>query len=104
VERQDGREFRPEVLSQGTKDQLYFATRVSLAQQLLGSTPGFLLLDDPFLAADPDRLNQGFRTLRELADDGWQILYLTAKQEVSEAMVEQYDLNHTKIGSSALST
>ncbi|WP_311172666.1 ATP-binding protein [Halobellus ordinarius] len=97
VERQDGREFGPEVLSQGTKDQLYFATRVSLAQQLLGSTPGFLLLDDPFLAADPDRLDQGFQTLQELANNGWQILYLTAKQEVSETMVEEYDLNHTKM-------
>ncbi|GAB3705227.1 ATP-binding protein [Halorubrum pallidum] len=104
VERQDGRTLSPEVLSQGTKDQLYFATRVSLAQQLLGSTPGFLLLDDPFLAADPDRLNQGFQTLQELADDGWQILYLTAKQEVSETMVEEYDLNHTKMEPSSLST
>jgi exonuclease SbcC len=104
VERQDGRTFRPEVLSQGTKDQLYFATRISLAQQLLGNTPGFLLLDDPFLAADPDRLNQGFRTLQELADNGWQILYLTAKQEVSETMVEEYDLNHTEMALSSLST
>ena len=97
VERQDGREFEPEVLSQGTKDQLYFATRVSLAQQLLGSTPGFLLLDDPFLAADPDRLNQGFQTLQELSDDGWQIIYLTAKQEVSKTVVEEYDLDHTRM-------
>ena len=102
VERQDGREFRPEVLSQGTKDQLYFATRISLAQQLLGSTPGFLLLDDPFLAADPDRLNQGFQMLQELADDGWQILYLTAKQEVSEIMVEEHDLSHVKMESLSL--
>ena len=102
MERQDGREFRPEVLSQGTKDQLYFATRISLAQQLLGSTPGFLLLDDPFLAADPDRLDQGFQTLQELAADGWQILYLTAKQEVSETMVEEHDLSHTKIESLSL--
>ena len=104
VERQDGRTLTPDVLSQGTKDQLYFATRISLAQQLLGSTPGFLLLDDPFLAADPARLNQGFQTLQQLADEGWQILYLTAKQEVSETMVEEYDLNHTKMEPSSLST
>ena len=103
VERQDGREFRPKVLSQGTKDQLYFATRISLAQQLLGSTPGFLLLDDPFLAADPERLDQGFQTLQELAADGWQILYLTAKQEVSETMVEEYNLSHTKMNPPSLS-
>lgn len=97
VERRDERTFTPNELSQGTTDQLYFATRVSLAQQLLGNEPGFLLLDDPFLAADPDRLRQGFEMLRELANDGWQILYLTAKQEVSETMVNEYGLDLTEI-------
>lgn len=97
VERHDGRKFNPTKLSQGTMDQLYFATRVSLAQQLLGSTSGFLLLDDPFLAADPDRLHQGFQTLQDLADDGWQILYLTAKREVSETMVNEFDLQHSEM-------
>jgi exonuclease SbcC len=104
VERRDGRRLTPEVLSQGTKDQLYFATRVSLAQQLLGNESGFLLLDDPFLAADPERLHQGFETLQQLADDGWQILYLTAKQEVSETMVDEYDLVHTQMESLSSAT
>jgi DNA repair exonuclease SbcCD ATPase subunit len=97
VERRDGRTLPPEMLSQGTKDQLYFATRVSLARQLLGNESGFLLLDDPFLAADPERLRRGFETLHRLADDGWQILYLTAKQEVSESMVAEYDLEHARL-------
>jgi len=99
VERDDGRTLTPDLLSQGTKDQLYFSTRVSLAQQLLGNESGFLLLDDPFLAADPDRLNQGFKTLRKLADDGWQIIYLTAKQEVRDTMVDEHALEHVKIDS-----
>ncbi|QKY19700.1 hypothetical protein B4589_004635 [Halolamina sp. CBA1230] len=99
VEREDGRTLSPDTLSQGTKDQLYFATRVSLAQQLLGNESGFLLLDDPFLAADPDRLRKGFETLQALSDDGWQILYLTAKQEVTETMVDEYDLAHTQFTS-----
>lgn len=97
VERRDGRRLPPEVLSQATTDQLYFATRVLLAEQLIGSDPGFLLLDDPFLAADPDRLHRGFETLHDLADDGWQVLYLTAKQEVSETMVEAFDLEHAAL-------
>lgn len=99
VERGDGRTFGPTVLSQGTTDQLYFATRVSLAQQLLGSEPGFLLLDDPFLAADPERLTCGFESLVELADRGWQILYCTAKEEVSVQMVTEFDLVHSEIES-----
>ncbi|WP_424016184.1 ATP-binding protein (plasmid) [Halorientalis pallida] len=97
VEHADGRGFGPEVLSQGTTDQLYFATRVSLAQQLLGQEPGFLLLDDPFLAADSDRLQQGFESLLDLADDGWQILYLTAKEEVSQGMVQKHGLDHAEM-------
>lgn len=97
VERADGRTFGPETLSQGTTDQLYFASRVSLAQQLLGEDTGFLILDDPFLAADYDRLHRGFQTLLELAESGWQILYLTAKREVAESMVETYDLAHIEL-------
>lgn len=84
VERSDGVTLTPEKLSRATRDQLYFAARLSLAQQLLGGDSGFLLLDDPFLAADPTRLREGFETLSALADDGWQIIYLTAKSEVSE--------------------
>lgn len=97
VERRDGRRLAPESLSQGTRDQLYFATRVSLASQLLGSEPGFLLLDDPFVAADADRLRNGFETLCELADDGWQIVYCTAKREVGERMVEAFDLRRVEL-------
>lgn len=97
VERHDGRTLSPDVLSQGTKDQLYFASRISLAKQLLGNEPGFLLLDDPLLAADPERLHQGFETLQALGDEGWQILYFTAKQEVSDEMVSEYDLNHVEM-------
>jgi uncharacterized protein YhaN len=70
---------------------------VSLATQLLGTTPGFLLLDDPFLAADPDRLRQGFETLTDLAAEGWQILYFTAKREVSHTMVDEFELDHIRM-------
>ena len=68
-----------------------------LVLRLLGNESWFLLLDDPFLAADLDRLRKGFETLQALSDDGWQILYLTAKQEVTETMVNEYDLAHTRL-------
>ena len=90
VHRADGRTLAPAQLSQGTRDQLYFAARLSLARQLLGGNAGFLLLDDPFLAADHDRLRNGFETLSELADNGWQILYCTAKREVHETMADEF--------------
>ena len=88
---EDGRRLEPRRLSRGTQDQLYLAARLSLARQLLGGDPGFLLLDDPFLSADRTRLRNGFETLRGLTDDGWQVVYLTAKPEVHEEMAEQFD-------------
>jgi uncharacterized protein YhaN len=64
-----------------------------LANRLLGSEPGFLLLDDAFLPADSTRLANGFDVLRNLADDGWQILYFTAKDEVGVDIVESHGLS-----------
>ncbi|GAB7011658.1 ATP-binding protein [Halorubrum trueperi] len=89
----DGQEvLTPQQLSHGTTEQLYFSARVGLAEQLLSSEPGFFLLDDAFLPADRTRLREGFDVLRELADDGWQILYFTAKDEVGTDLVEAHDL------------
>jgi exonuclease SbcC len=90
VQTTDGQAFTPNQLSRGTRDQLYFAARLSLAKQLLGGDTGFLLLDDPFLAADSTRLRNGFETLHELSNDGWQIMYLTAKQEVQDRMADEF--------------
>ncbi|MFT4947373.1 MAG: exonuclease SbcC, partial [Natronomonas sp.] len=92
VETHDGTVHTPDELSHGTRDQLHFATRISLAEQLLGTEPGFLVLDDAFLPADPTRLDHGFEILQDLAANDWQIIYLTAKQEIGESVVEERDL------------
>jgi len=83
-------------LSRATREQLYLSTRISLAEQLLGGEPGFFLMDEAFLPADHDRLTKQFRILEELIEEGWQIIYLTAKKEVGEDMVENLDLNCRK--------
>ena len=87
----DDRTLSVHQLSRGARDQLYFAARLSLAQQVLGGDAGFLLLDDPFLAADPERLRNGFQTLRRLTDQGWQVLYFTAKPEVYDEVAPAFD-------------
>jgi len=79
----DGEELEASLLSQGTADQLYFASRLSLADRLLDG-PGFLILEDAFMAADPGRFREGMRLLEELTEDGWQCIYFTAKSEVRE--------------------
>jgi len=97
VEDHNGQILSPEELSHGTREQLYFATRVSLSEQLLGNESGFFILDDAFLPADRTRLEEGFELLQDLVANGWQVLYLTAKQEVAVEMVETFDLPRTEL-------
>lgn len=92
VERDDGTRLPARALSRGATDQLYLAARIGLADRLLHGEPGFLLLDDPLLPADPERLAAGFDSLRSLAAEGWQIVYFTAKPDVGEVLVEQHDV------------
>lgn len=95
--RPDGTTLAVDSLSAGATDQLYLSSRLSLAERLLDGDPGFLILDDPLVAADLDRLHRGFDALSGLVDEGWQILYLTAKAEVSEQIVQTFDLHHETI-------
>lgn len=92
VYRGDGTARSPRELSHGTREQLYLAARVGLAEQLLGAEPGFFLMDDAFLPVDSDRLRTAFGVLEDLAAEGWQILYFTAKSEVGVDMVDALDL------------
>ena len=55
---------------------------MSLAKRLLGDEHGFLILDDPFLASDSQRLGEQLQILRDLVSHGWQIIYLTVKDEI----------------------
>ncbi|MCD6370570.1 MAG: hypothetical protein J7L63_03640, partial [Thermoplasmata archaeon] len=83
VKRNDGLELSVNQLSGGAWDQLYFAIRLSLAERILDEK-GFFILDDPFIKADPDRLKELFEILKDLSQEGWQIIYLSSKGEVKE--------------------
>ncbi len=81
-----GETFRPAELSEGTRDQLYFAIRVALGEELLTGEPGFFVMDDAFLTADPNRLELLAAVTETLAAEGWQIIYLTAKPDAVETI------------------
>ncbi len=70
-------------LSSGTRDQLLTVLRLVLAERRLGGK-GFLILDDPLVNSDRVRLGEQMDLLGKLARDGWQILYMTAQDEVRE--------------------
>lgn len=83
-------------LSGGAYDQLYLSIRLALGEKLLKGSKGFLILDDPFIKADIDRLGTQLDILKRISKQGWQILYFTAKDEVKTALKE--DLTDKKIG------
>jgi len=92
----DGNERVPVwALSGGAYDQLYLSVRLSLAERLLADEKGFLLLDDPFVKADKERLDKMLNILKRLAGEGWQIIYFSAKAEIVGALQE--DINGGKI-------
>jgi DNA repair protein SbcC/Rad50 len=73
-------------LSGGAYDQLYLSIRLSLGKDLLSDKTGFFILDDPFIKADIDRLQEQMAVLKQIAAGGWQILYFTAKDEVRQIL------------------
>jgi hypothetical protein len=83
-------------LSGGAYDQLYLCIRLALGEKLLRGSKGFFIMDDPFIKADIDRLARQINVLKRLSEEGWQILYFTAKDEVKNALKE--DFGNTSVG------
>ncbi len=91
VQAADGKQYTPNKLSAGTFDQLFFSIRVGLGKKLLHNQTGFFIMDDPFIKADLQRLHQQLKMLLELANQGWQIIYFSAKEEVRSFLLDQQD-------------
>ncbi|HEX6509168.1 MAG TPA: AAA family ATPase [Chloroflexota bacterium] len=64
-------------LSRGTRDQLYFVLRVALAQALANDRRLPMILDDPFVHYDPERVERTVDMLRALAEQT-QVVFFTA--------------------------
>lgn len=56
-----------DVLSQGTRDQLYLSLRIALSELLSGDKNPPLLFDEAFYTFDEDRLKETLRVLEEIA-------------------------------------
>jgi DNA repair exonuclease SbcCD ATPase subunit len=79
--RSTGGAFRDvDSLSGGAADQLYFALRVTAGEQLARSGERLpLLLDDPFVQYDPERMAAGMEVVTELARDH-QVFFFTCDE------------------------
>lgn len=91
-----GESLNADKLSGGAYDQLYLCIRLALGEKLLKGSKGFFIMDDPFIKADIDRLANQLNVLKRISEEGWQILYFTAKDEVKNALKE--DLASSGIG------
>jgi len=58
----------PDRLSQGARGALAIAIRLALAESYLQSSSGFVMLDDPFVHMDTDRLGQAISILRSFSE------------------------------------
>ncbi len=75
-------------LSTGTKEQVLFALRVSLAKKIMNDS-AFFILDDAFQHSDYDRRPKLVDQLFDLSDDGWQIIYLTMDDHIRQLFAEK---------------
>jgi uncharacterized protein YhaN len=91
VEKSTGETFVPGELSDGTKDQLYLSIRVALGEQILEGNSGFFVMDDAFLTSDSSRLQTQAEVVERLAENGWQIIYLSSKEDAISALTERTD-------------
>ncbi len=68
-------EIEKENLSSGTKDQLFFAMRIALAEYMASMTSIPLLLDDPFTSFDKNRRDRARQLLKEISKRHQVILF-----------------------------
>lgn len=71
-----GQRVKPQYLSRGAQDQLYMAARLALVDLLFPQTRPPILLDDPFVHFDPERLAAAVDMCCDLAEER-QILLFT---------------------------
>lgn len=80
--------LNPENLSQGTYDLLYMSIRLGLAREILDE-PGFLVMDNAFAHSDVERVEKEVEFLSEMEEEGWQIIYLTYRDDVREILADK---------------
>jgi uncharacterized protein YhaN len=71
-------------LSTGAQEQVLLALRIGCAAQVLGKDRLFLILDDAFQHADWTRRERLLDEVVRLAENGWQIIYLTMDDHIRD--------------------
>lgn len=80
--RQEGRERGIACLSEGYRDLLFLCRRFAVIDSMYRAEKPFLILDDPFVNLDDDKMNGAMDFLQQCAGR-YQILYLTCSESRS---------------------
>lgn len=71
-------------LSTGAKEQVMLALRVGFTSKILKEDTLFLILDDAFQHSDWQKREILVNKLADIADRGWQVIYLTMDDNIKE--------------------
>ena len=80
----DYRDFYIKDLSTGAREQIMLAMRIGFSSKILKQESLFLILDDAFQHSDWDRRKILVSKLAEIAQAGWQIIYLTMDNNIRD--------------------
>ena len=83
-------------LSQATKEQAYISLRLSLAESVLETAPFPIIMDDPFVHFDGERLSRMIELLGAIKDH--QFIYFTCHSKMKEKWTDGKIINVSEIG------
>lgn len=84
-------------LSQATKEQAYLSLRIALAISMIGKAPFPIIMDDPFVHFDENRLSTIIEVLEQLTNH--QFIYFTCQEDMKNRFTQAMTINVSTIGS-----
>ena len=72
-----GQERNTDLLSQGFQNLVELCRRMAFIDAMYPEERPFVLLDDPFVNLDQDKIQGGLRFLETVASEGSQVVYFT---------------------------
>ena len=84
-------------LSQATKEQAYISLRFSLAASVFDTAPLPIMMDDPFVHFDEERLSRMIKLLGEMHQH--QFIYFTCHRQMKNKWVNGTIINVSELGS-----
>ncbi|MEE9394804.1 MAG: AAA family ATPase [Planctomycetota bacterium] len=98
----DNTHIHPDDLSQGTRDQLFFAMRVAIARHLSKKVALPFFLDDPFVNFDEERLQVTKEMLEQISDH--QVVLVTCDRSYESWSENVLDLDKARAESAMTAT